>query len=295
MATVLVVDDSEFDRTLAGALLEERDGFVVLYAADGREALEVIRAESPDLVLTDMQMPEMNGLQLVETVQREHASVPVILMTAHGSEELAVTALLNGAASYVPKRNLNRDLLPTVENVLKLRRRIRNRPEVLEALAEVRFRYVLPNDVALVMPVVGHCQDQMIQLRLVDEGGLVRVGTALFEALVNAIEHGNLELHSALKEAGERKSYPRLSAQRQKQPPYRDRHVYVTATITHSEAAYEIRDEGPGFDPFRLPDPTDPENLEKASGRGLLLIRSFMDEVTFNSTGNQITMVKRRQ
>ncbi|MGE0608143.1 MAG: ATP-binding protein, partial [Pirellulales bacterium] len=50
-----------------------------------------------------------------------------------------------------------------------------------------------------------------------------------------------------------------------------------------------------GFDPSKLPDPTDPANLEKASGRGLLLMRSFMDEVTYNATGNQITLVKRRQ
>ena len=294
MATVLVVDDSEFDRTLAGSLLEERDGFVIRYAVDGREALEIIRREPPDLVLTDMQMPEMNGLELVETVQREYASVPIILMTAHGSAELAVAALLRGAASYVSKRNLARDLLQTVENVLKLTRRIRSQPEILEALAEVQFRYVLPNDLALVMPIVGHCQEQMIQMRLVDECGLVRVGKALFEVMVNAIEHGNLELHSALKESGDRNSYTRLSAQRQQQPPYRDRHVYVTATFTHGEAVYDVRDEGPGFDPFRLPDPTDPDNLDKVSGRGLLLVRTFMDEVTFNANGNHITMVKRR-
>jgi len=62
-----------------------------------------------------------------------------------------------------------------------------------------------------------------------------------------------------------------------------------------SEACFTIRDEGPGFDPSKLPDPTDPENLLKASGRGLLLIKTFMDEVTHSANGNQITMVKRRR
>ena len=56
---------------------------------------------------------------------------------------------------------------------------------------------------------------------------------------------------------------------------------------------YAIRDEGPGFDPSTLPDPTDPANLERVSGRGLLLIHAFMDEVRHNPTGNEITMVKR--
>ena len=54
-----------------------------------------------------------------------------------------------------------------------------------------------------------------------------------------------------------------------------------------------IRDEGPGFDPTKLPDPTDPANMEKASGRGLLLIRTFMEEVRHNDQGNEITMVWR--
>ena len=74
--------------------------------------------------------------------------------------------------------------------------------------------------------------------------------------------------------------------------PDQDRRVHVYAKESRRQAVYVIRDEGPGFDPSALPDPTDPSNLEKASGRGLLLIRTFMDEVHHNEDGNQITMVK---
>ena len=69
----------------------------------------------------------------------------------------------------------------------------------------------------------------------------------------------------------------------------------MTAKLSPAEAHFVIRDEGPGFDPSACPDPTDPANLEKRSGRGLLLIRTFMDEVAFNEAGNQITLVKRRE
>jgi anti-sigma regulatory factor (Ser/Thr protein kinase) len=57
-------------------------------------------------------------------------------------------------------------------------------------------------------------------------------------------------------------------------------------------AAVVVRDEGPGFDPARIPDPTDPDNLERLTGRGILLMRTFMDEIRYNDAGNEVTMVK---
>ena len=58
---------------------------------------------------------------------------------------------------------------------------------------------------------------------------------------------------------------------------------------------YVVNDQGPGFDPSTLPDPTDPSNLERIGGRGLMLIRTFMDRVEFNDSGNQITMSNRHR
>ena len=58
---------------------------------------------------------------------------------------------------------------------------------------------------------------------------------------------------------------------------------------------YVIRDEGPGFDPQEIPDATDPANIEKPFGRGLLLMQTFMDEIRFNDSGNEVTMVKKHR
>src|SRR5262245_49554999 len=122
MAKILIVDDSPLDQQLAGRLLQKgagadwfgADGLSLAYAGNGLEALQVIGKDSPDLVLTDLHMPEFNGLQLVEEVKLRHPQVPVVLMTAHGSEEVALQALRSGASSYVPKKNLAQDLLDTV-------------------------------------------------------------------------------------------------------------------------------------------------------------------------------------
>jgi anti-sigma regulatory factor (Ser/Thr protein kinase) len=75
--------------------------------------------------------------------------------------------------------------------------------------------------------------------------------------------------------------------------PYRDRRVHVRASLARDEAVYVVRDDGPGFDPTRLPNSADPTQLDRVGGRGLMLIRTFMDHVAHNPRGNEITMIKR--
>lgn len=301
MATILVVDDSAVDRTLAGKLLEKRPGLTEIeratglqpaFATNGREALDFMTRTVPDLVLTDLQMPEMDGLQLVEAIKARFPQVPVVLMTAHGSEDTAVQALQRGAASYVPKANLARDLLETVEDVLALARGGIDQQRLLECLSTLESHFILENEPALIPPLIAHLEYGLRKMKLCDENGLIRIAVALREAMVNAIHHGNLEVGSDIKERDE-KAYQTLVEERRRTEPYADRRVHVTAKQTRAEIVFTIRDEGNGFDPKSLPDPTDPANLERVSGRGLLLIRTFMNEVSHNDKGNQITMVKR--
>jgi CheY-like chemotaxis protein len=293
MHTVLVVDDNPVDRHLAGSLLSKRENIQVSYAANGLEALRFLERQTPDLVLTDMLMPEMDGLELVKEIRDRHPLVPVILMTAYGSEEIAIQALQKGAASYVPKRNLAQSLMDTVESVLTVAQAKRNQQRLLECLTQTEEQFLLDNDPSLIPPLIGYLQENITRMHLCDAIGHIRVSIALQEALLNAIHHGNLEVASELKEKDE-KTYQGLVEQRRREKPYRTRRIHVIARESPAEATYIIRDEGPGFDPSKLPDPTDPSNLDKLSGRGLLLIRTFMDKVVHNEAGNQITMVKRR-
>jgi len=151
----------------------------------------------------------------------------------------------------------------------------------------------LENDPALIPGVLAQLLAVAERLRLFDEKTVHRVGLALHEALLNGIHHGNLELDSALRQGDER-TYHRLAEYRRRMPRYRGRRLHVAARFDPSGAVFVIRDDGRGFNPNRLPDPTDPEILDRPCGRGLLLIRAFMDEVAFNASGNEITLVKRR-
>jgi CheY-like chemotaxis protein len=302
MPKILVVDDSPVDRQLVLGLLtkrpgltavEKRTGLAAAAVGSGKEALDVIDRDMPDLVLTDLQMPEMNGLELVEAVKARYPHLPVILMTAHGSEDIALQALQRGAAGYVPKRNLARDLLDTIDSTLHAAAAEKDEERVLRCLTEAESSFVLENDVSLVMPLVRHLEEPLKSLKLCNANGLLRTAVSLREALANAIEHGNLELSSDLRDTDER-AYKQLREQRRLQEPYASRRVYVQATFTPREAAYVVRDEGPGFEVAGLPDHKDPAALEKNDRRGLFLIRTFMDQVTHNEIGNQVTMVRHR-
>jgi CheY-like chemotaxis protein/anti-sigma regulatory factor (Ser/Thr protein kinase) len=293
MTKILVVDDTPMDQRLVGRLLEKNSDLEAIYANNGKEALAVIARENPDIVLTDLQMPEMDGLELVQQVRADYSAIPVILMTAFGSEEVALQALQQGAANYVPKKNLAKDLLDTVESVLAAAIDHRLQRRLFANLQETESTFYLENDIALIPSLVNYLRENLARMRLLDKTGLIRITVALREALMNAIVHGNLEVSSDFRE-NDLPTYYRMIDERRSQSPYQERHVYVHARQTPTEAKYIIRDEGLGFNPDDVPDPMDPDNMERASGRGLLLIRTFMDEISHNAKGNEITMIKRR-
>ena len=292
MTTILVVDDAAMDRRLAGGLLTKDQDFEVLYAEDGVTALRAVEEHLPDLVVTDLKMPNLDGLQLVEEMKQDYPLIPVILMTAVGSEETAVQALKAGAASYVTKRRLAQDLLETVRLVLRASDDDRNVARLLVHRTEqADFKFVLENELALLAAVVTYLQQTMRAMGLFDEAERLRIGVALEEVLLNAMFHGNLELSSTLRE-NDKPTYHDLARERVKQSPYAERRIVMEIRLSRAAAEFTVGDQGLGFNPRNLPDPTDPANINRVSGRGLLLMHTFMDEVQFNDSGNQVRMVK---
>lgn len=294
MPTILVVDDSATDRLLAGGLLSENGDFDVEYAVNGSDAIVKIELHVPDLIVTDMDMPELNGLELVSVVRSAYPVVPVVLMTARGSEELALKALRAGAASYVPKRQLNPELLETVVQVYSAAREDRGRIRLLRRMSGQEVHFTIENDHELIASLVQYLKDGAAGMGICDEADRVRTGVALQEALTNACLHGNLEVDSALREL-DHKQYYDLARERMTQEPYSRRRIHVVARYDQNSAEFCIRDEGPGFNRSTLPDPTDPGNIDRPCGRGLLLMQTVMDEVKYNAAGNEVTMIKHRR
>lgn len=293
MTTVLVVDDSPIDRRLAGGILEKDSVWEVHYASDAEDALDAVRHHPPDLIITDMQMPEMNGLELLTAVRREFPALPIILMTAKGSEELAAEALRVGANSYVPKRTLATDLVETSRRVLAATREEQSLSQLMRRLTTRHEVFTLETDLDLLMSMCRYLQQTLAESWGLDKIERLRLGTALEEALLNAYYHGNLEVSSELKLMNHQDFYATANA-RLVQEPYAGRRITVKFSLDENQALITVEDQGPGFDPHILPDPTNPENLDLPCGRGVMLMRAFMDDVTYNESGNAVTLSKRR-
>jgi len=134
METILIVDDEKNYLTILSALLED-EGFEVLTAPGGSEALEIHKSSDLDLILTDMKMPKMDGLELLENIKENDPDLPVIMMTAHGTVDKAVEAMQKGAYTYVLKPFDNERLIIYVKKatsmyqVVKENRRLRDAVE----------------------------------------------------------------------------------------------------------------------------------------------------------------------
>jgi CheY-like chemotaxis protein/anti-sigma regulatory factor (Ser/Thr protein kinase) len=293
MAKLLVVDDSTLQRRHLESILKPV-GYTVRQAGTGKEALQHILADPPDVVITDIHMPEMNGIELVAVIRQDYPTIPVLVTTEFGSEELAVQALKAGASNYIPKKYLARELLRTLEDLLSVAATHKQQSHFLNMMTAVENEFILENNPDLVGQVVTHTDSLMRRMQIFDDSERMRIGVAVHESVVNGIVHGNLEIRSELK-SGDWEAYHQTIQHRSRQDPYQNRRVTVTVRATREPMLMvRVKDEGNGFDPKKLPDPNDPAQLESSCGRGLLLIRTFFDTVTYNAKGNEITMVKKQ-
>jgi len=131
---ILVVDDNREILALIADYMLKPNGYVVSTARDGVDGLEKYRADKPDLILLDLEMPRLNGLGVIEELHAERSETPIVLMTSHGSEDLAVTVFRKGVRDYIIKPVDTDELLVVVEKALVEARLRREKAELTETL-----------------------------------------------------------------------------------------------------------------------------------------------------------------
>ncbi len=139
--TILVVDD---DRDIREVVSDRLDalGYRVLSAGNGREAVELLDKQNPQLVLLDIEMPEMNGLEVLKEIRKRGRDVTVVMITAYGTIERAVEAMKQGAYDFIPKPFEPDHITLIVEKALE-RERLKRQVEVLTEEVCERYRMVV--------------------------------------------------------------------------------------------------------------------------------------------------------
>jgi two-component system NtrC family response regulator len=139
MKTILIVDDEKNYLTILSAVLED-EGFEVLTALGGREALEVHKTSDLDLILTDMKMPGMDGIELLEHIKSVDPDIPVVMMTAHGTVDKAVEAMQKGAYTYVLKPFDNERLIIYAKKAISMYQVVKENRRLRDAV-ESQYRF----------------------------------------------------------------------------------------------------------------------------------------------------------
>lgn len=291
---ILIVDDCSSLRNLARHLIKSvHTGYEIFTARNAEEALEILNEEEISLVLTDCQMPGMNGLELLQLIGQKYPAIPVIVMTAFEDDQVGLVTLLAGAAGFLRKSRLAQELPSRLQAILSTSSdaKLRSCKQALSYVQDHSTHFLIPNDRSLIPEIIVFCQELLAEFKICNRQDQIRVGIALEEAIINGMIHGNLEVGSELRGVDD-PAHCRLIEQRMNETFYASRQLSLHIHMTSNLVRYVVRDEGPGFDYKSLSDPTDPKNLMRASGRGMLLIRSFMDELQYNEAGNEITIVK---
>ena len=257
---ILIVDNNDELRLLLEQVLGGL-GHDVVVTGERAKALRRDDLDSFDLIISDLSEAEVNG----EPISEHHRKHLVTPLSTHGASPEIIKAFKLGAANYLRSTYDRDEMRDIVEKTLAYKLRYVDDPNVLSHVHE-KIEFELPSDLALMNGVLEYLQERVAKLGLI-KPERSNLFVALDEAFVNAVKHGNKNDPTKL--------------------------VRITAELTPEEASFTVEDEGEGFDINQIPDPCDPANLFRTSGRGVLLIYNIMDEVEYNAQGNRVKMVKR--
>lgn len=267
-AKILIIDHQPESRASLERLLSDGRRQVVA-VPDGQSALRQIARADFDLIISDLAIGNhdgdgsVNGLRLIAEISRK-AHAPVVISTDATGQNIH-KAFRAGAANYLLKPWDRNELEKIIEKALAYQSRLMSDAAPTPGTREI-IEIELPSDVNYLDGVLTYLVERTARYGIISPSSS-NTFVALDEALSNAIKHGN-----------------------QNDPAKK---VHIRVELSADEARFTIRDEGQGFNPLAIPDPLDPANLFKNSGRGVLLIQHIMDEVKYNERGNEVTMIKR--
>ncbi|MDM4017047.1 ATP-binding response regulator [Roseiconus lacunae] len=292
MCRVLVVDDSATQMTLMTSILRGRE-FDVDTASDGAEAIGRVAKRAPDLIVTDMQMPEVNGVELIRKLRSEAPMIPSILVTAFGTEGLAAEALGVGACNYISKDHLGVLLPDTVHRMCQLLQANRESLYLKAALSRRTFEFVLDSSIERLTPCVCMLTRMLAAMNVLHTVDRLRIAEAIHYTLLHCIVHGNCGEPLCEKPYSIADAMELVSARRREAGEASgDRCVTLRVSVKSSEVEFLIGFDGDGPSIRQSPMPGTPQSFADERGRGMLLLTSVMDELFIDPVTLDLRLTK---
>jgi FixJ family two-component response regulator/anti-sigma regulatory factor (Ser/Thr protein kinase) len=293
--TIAVVDDEEEIRSVLNKKLT-KIGYNVITLDEAEGLLDILKnnEKAIDLVISDIKLPGMDGIELLRQIDRLETPIPVLLITGHGNIEHAIQALRYGALDFIRKPFDLSEITSSVNRTLRNKREEKMTDNLGQYILYEKRMFELPSDSTACNVISYILTKDLTSAGFCNRTTAGNISLALKEAIDNAMIHGNLEITSDLVETKGIKEFYEEVDKRKSLKKFTNRKVTVYYELVKDYVEYIIEDDGRGFNFEMLPDPRDPENFYKNSGRGLLIIRTLMDEVDWNEKGNTIRLRKYR-
>jgi len=254
-------------------------------------AVELIAEETIHLVVVRRPYESPDLTALTEAAEATEHSLPILILATDEKEQELVSCLQLGAICFVPETTDNKDLCEIIERLLSLSNVDRIVGHALQSCKTSQFNFQIGNSADEMLSLVKFHQSVLDSASDFKRSDVFKIAVAIEELLQNAVVHGNLEVSSKLRDRSSTEFQDMIN-QRRRESSYADRRVTLLSEIKRERVSIKITDQGPGFDPASLPDPTDPEYFLRPHGRGIFLVRAYMDEVAYNSSGNEVTISK---
>lgn len=261
---ILIVDDHDDLKTALTEVFKKL-GYIVESAESRDEALEIDQTKDFDLVITDLDGEKAFPERAKNGNHKQDNCLPV-----KDSEDFnrSLVKAFKICAINFKRENFNEDELKNLfETILNYKAQFVDKAPSVQQIRE-KIEFEIPSAISLMHSILDYLMKRVEKVGVVNTENS-NLFIALDEAFVNAVKHGN-KFDAA-------------------------KNVRITAEVSTKEARFTVEDEGEGFDVNAIPDPLDPENLFKTSGRGVLLIHNIMDEVRYNERGNRLEMIKRNE
>jgi CheY-like chemotaxis protein len=294
VARILVADDDAQLCASLKLLLSAHD-YDVATAHTGRECLDAIRGHQPDVLVLDLAMPELDGfgvLRALDGLQLDSQPPDVIVLTGRGGISDGARAIREGAVGFLTKPARNVELLTLISRAIAGREAV-YQTRRLSVESRKHWECSLSCRRDSIRSVVNHLAAEMRLSGLVPPGVMRRVVMAADEAITNAVIHGGLEIGSALKERMDPGAFEQACTERERDESYGERKIHVSVDTEPGLVTITVHGPGPGFDTSSLPDPNDGEALLRTSGRGLIIMGSLVDEVSFDDEGRRVVLRQR--